>query len=85
MVTEIKMPDMGTTVDQVTLISWLKQEGERVKRGDILCEIETDKATIELESFCEGVLLRQVTAAGSSVDVGTVIAYIGQPGESIAT
>ena len=85
MVTEIKMPDLGTTVDQVTLIAWLKQEGEQVKRGDILCEIETDKATTELESFSEGVLLRQVAAAGSIVVAGTVIAYIGQPGESVPT
>ena len=79
----IKMPDLGTTVDKVTLIAWLKQEGEQIKRGEALCEVETDKATTELESVAQGVLLRQVVAAGTEIEVGTVIAYVGQAGESV--
>ena len=79
----IKMPDLGTTVDKVTLLNWLKQEGEQVKRGEALCEVETDKATTELESVAQGVLLRQVVPAGTEIEVGTVIAYVGEPGESI--
>lgn len=83
MATAIRMPDLGTTVDKVTLIAWLKQEGEAVKRGEILCEVETDKATTELESVAQGVLLRHVVAAGTEIEVGTVIAYVGQAGESV--
>ncbi len=83
MATPIKMPDLGTTVEEVMLIAWLKQEGEPVNRGDPLCEIETDKATDQLESVTAGVLLRQVVPAESVVRSGTVIAYIGSPGEII--
>ncbi len=53
----IKMPDLGTTVEEVTLVAWLKQVGDAVKRGEPLCEVETDKATDQLESVAEGVLL----------------------------
>ena len=84
MAKEIKMPDLGTAVKQVTLLKWCKEEGEFVKRGEIICEVETDKATTELESIAEGVLLKQVVPADSEVEVGTVIAYVGQEGESIS-
>ena len=83
MATPIKMPDLGTTVEVVTLVAWLKQVGEPVKRGEPLCEVETDKATDQLESAAAGVLLRQVVPAKSEVRSGTVIAYIGAPGEVI--
>ena len=79
----IIIPDFGTSVDEVRLIKWLKQEGEAVKKGDALCELETDKAATELESFVEGILLRQLVEAGSEIEIGTVIAYIGQKGEEI--
>jgi pyruvate dehydrogenase E2 component (dihydrolipoamide acetyltransferase) len=83
MVTPIRMPDLGTTVEEVTLITWLKREGEPVRRGEPLCEVETDKATDQLESAAAGVLLRQVVPARSEVRSGTIIAYVGAPGESI--
>ena len=83
MATPIRMPDLGTTVEEVTLITWLKKEGEAVKRGEALAEVETDKAAIELESAAEGVLLRQMVPAGSKIQPGTVIAYVGLAGESI--
>ena len=83
MATPIKMPDLGTTVEEVMLVAWLKQEGEPVNRGDPLCEVETDKATDQLESVAAGVLLRQVVPDESVVRSGTVIAYIGSPGEII--
>jgi TPP-dependent pyruvate/acetoin dehydrogenase alpha subunit len=79
----IKMPDLGTTVEEVTLAAWLKQEGEPVKRGEPLCEVETDKAVDQLESVAEGVLLRHAVPAGSEVRAGSVIAYVGSPGETI--
>jgi pyruvate dehydrogenase E2 component (dihydrolipoamide acetyltransferase) len=77
------MPDLGTNVEEMKLVEWLKQEGDPVQRGEALCEVETDKATDELESVAEGVLLRQMVPAGSEVRCGMVIAYLGQPGESI--
>jgi len=80
----IKMPDLGTTVDKVTLINWLKQEGEAVDRGDALCEVQTDKAVNEVESIAKGVLLRQAVSAGEEIEQGTVIAYVGAPGEEVA-
>ncbi|MBN2211917.1 MAG: 2-oxo acid dehydrogenase subunit E2 [Sedimentisphaerales bacterium] len=80
---EIRMPDLGTAVSQVTVVRWLKAEGDSVKRGEPLCEVETDKATSELESIAEGVLLRQVAAEGSTVEVGDVVAYVGRKGEVI--
>ena len=83
MVTAIKIPDLGTNTDEVKLVEWLKQEGDPVKRGEMLCEVETDKAVDELESIAEGVLLRQVVAAGSDIVSGTIIAYVGSPGEAI--
>ena len=83
MASEIIIPDFGTSVDTVRLIKWLKKEGEAVKKGDALCELETDKATTELESFVEGVLLRQLVETDSEITIGTVIAYIGQEGEQI--
>ncbi len=83
MATAIKMPDLGTTVDSILLLKWLKQEGDQVKRGEFLCEVQTDKATTELESVAKGVLLKQVVAEDTEILVGTVIAYIGEPGESV--
>ena len=74
---------MGQSVEEAAIVAWLKQEGEEVKRGELLCELETDKAVTELESVAQGVLLRQVLPAGSEVKVGTIIAYVGQPGEAV--
>ena len=84
MVKEIKIPDISTTADTVVLLKWLKQEGEQVKRGEFLCELETDKAATELESVAQGTLLKQVVAEGTEINVGTVIAYVGDPSESIS-
>lgn len=79
----IRVPDLGTTVDEVTLISWLVQEGDVVKRGDPIAEIQTDKATGELESAAEGVLLKQCVAAGGTAAKGDTLAYIGRAGETV--
>jgi pyruvate dehydrogenase E2 component (dihydrolipoamide acetyltransferase) len=83
MAVAIKMPDLGTNVEELRLVEWLKREGDPVQRGEPLCEVETDKATDQLESVAEGVLLRQVVPADSEVICGTIIAYVGQPGEVI--
>jgi pyruvate dehydrogenase E2 component (dihydrolipoamide acetyltransferase) len=83
MAVAIKLPDMGTNVEECKLVSWRVQEGQRVKRGDVLADIETDKAVAELESTAEGVLLRQMVKAGVLAQMGDVLAYVGQPGESV--
>ena len=85
MAVPIKMPDFGTNVEEVKLIHWLKQIGEPVARGEGLCEVETDKATVELESIAQGVLLAQVVPAGTDLREGTIIAYVGQAGEQVPT
>ena len=84
MATAIRMPDLGTTVEQVTLAAWLKNPGHSVRRGEALCEVETDKAVSELESVADGVLLKQVVAPGTEIEVGTVIGYVGEEGETVA-
>ena len=83
MAVAIKLPDMGTNVEECKLQAWRVQEGQQVKRGDVLADIETDKAVAELESTAEGVLLRQVIKAGVMAQMGDVLAYVGQPGEPV--
>ena len=83
MAVAIRVPDLGTTVDEVKLVAWLVKEGESVKRGDILAEIETDKAMTDLESVAEGVLLKQVVPADTMAQKGDLLAYVGKPGEAI--
>ncbi|MEI6518036.1 MAG: biotin/lipoyl-containing protein, partial [bacterium] len=58
MATEIKMPQLSDTMSSGKILSWRKSEGDQVKRGDILAEVETDKANLEIESFFNGVLLK---------------------------
>ena len=79
----ILMPKPGQMTEECTVIAWHKKEGDPVKRGDVLFEIETDKSTMDVEAFDDGVLLKIVAAEGQTVPVNTVCAYVGQPGEAI--
>lgn len=79
----IRMPDLGTTVDEIKIVAWLVKEGDSVKRGDFIAEIETDKATGELESVAEGVLLKLIVAEDDIVQTGEVLAYVGSPGDAV--
>ena len=79
----ILMPKPGQMTEECTVIAWHKNEGEPVKRGDVLFEIETDKSTMDVEAFDDGVLLRIVAPAGTVVPVNTVCGYVGQVGEAI--
>ncbi|WP_379921316.1 pyruvate dehydrogenase complex E1 component subunit beta [Erythrobacter sp. R86502] len=82
MAIELKMPALSPTMEQGTLARWLKQEGDQIEPGDIIAEIETDKATMEFEAIDEGVLEKILVPAGSEdVAVGTVIALIVGEGE----
>ena len=66
-----------------TLVKWLKKEGDAVKSGDMLAEVETDKATMELECFFDGTLLKIFSPAGSQVALGAALCAIGKPGEAV--
>ncbi|MBP1752732.1 MAG: aceF [Geobacteraceae bacterium] len=81
MATEIIMPKLSDTMEEGVLVSWKKSTGERVERGDIIAEVQTDKANMELESFASGILLEIRAKAGDVVAVGTVIAIVGDAGE----
>ncbi len=76
----ITMPKMSDTMTEGTIANWLKKVGDKVKSGDILAEVETDKATMELESYEDGTLLYVGVEAGKSVAVDGVIAIIGEEG-----
>lgn len=84
MAIEIKMPQLSDTMNSGKILSWMKQEGEQVDRGDILAEVETDKANLEIESFYQGVLLKIITPAEQTAKVGEIIAYVGEKGEKIS-
>ena len=79
---ELKMPALSPTMEEGTLAKWLVKEGDTVKSGDLLAEIETDKATMEFEAIDEGVVSQLLVAEGTdNVKVGTVIAVIAGEGE----
>jgi pyruvate dehydrogenase E2 component (dihydrolipoamide acetyltransferase) len=83
MVKPIAMPKLGQSEEVGTLVRWRKKVGEAVARGDILFEIETDKAVLEVESFFEGTLLKTVVQEGTTVPINTTVGFIGDPGEAV--
>ena len=83
MATTIVMPQMGYDMREGTVVKWRKQEGEPVTRGEVIAEIETDKATVEMEAYSTGVLGRIVAEEGVTVPVGDLIAVITEPGEAV--
>jgi len=78
----IDMPKLSDTMTVGTLVKWLKKEGDAVKSGDILAEVETDKATMELESFFTGTLIKIYASAGSQVAIGAPLCAVGKAGEA---
>ena len=84
-VTKVVMPKLSEAMETGKLLRWLKQEGDRISGGDIVAEIETDKADIELEAFGSGVLRKLLVAPGAVVPVGGLIAVIGEPDEDISS
>ncbi len=84
MATIIEMPKLSDTMTVGTLVKWLKKEGDTVKTGDMLAEVETDKATMELESFFDGTLLAIFVPAGSAVPLGAALCAVGKPGEKVS-
>ena len=79
----INMPKLGFDMAEGTLVRWVKQVGENINKGDVLAEIETDKATVEVESSASGVILQLMVDQGSVVPVNAPIAVIGAEGEKV--
>ena len=84
MAQQVLMPKLGNSVETCIIIEWKKQEGEAVSVGDILCEAETDKATIEVESTAGGILLKKLYAVDDEVPVQVPLAIVGSEGEDIS-
>ena len=78
------MPRLSDTMTEGTVAKWLKKVGDKISEGDILAEIETDKATMEFESFNSGTLLHIGIQEGESAKVDSLLAIIGQEGEDIS-
>ena len=83
MATDVIMPQMGFDMEEGTVVRWLKAEGDHVDRGEPIVEVETDKATVEVESFASGLLRRIVVTEGITVPVGQVIGIIGTADEEL--
>ena len=83
MATVVAMPSMGYDMKEGIVVRWRKKEGEQVARGEVIAEIETDKATVEMEAYASGVLGKIIAEEGASIPVGDLIAVITAPGEEL--
>jgi len=83
MATPVILPQLGQTMEEATILRWLKKEGDAVKKGDVLLEVQTDKAVLEVESFASGTLLKTLAEPGETLPVLQVIGFIGEPGEKV--
>lgn len=79
----VNMPKLGFDMAEGVLVRWVKSEGESINRGEVLAEIETDKATVEVESQASGTIHRHLVSEGTSVPVGKPIAVVGEAGEDV--
>lgn len=79
----INMPKLGFDMAEGLLVRWVKQVGENINKGDVLAEIETDKATVEVESPAGGVVLQHIVDQGTIVPVNAPIAVVGAAGETV--
>ena len=84
MISEVVMPQMGADMEEGTVVRWLKQPGDAVERGEIIAEIETDKANVEIEAFDSGTFRKTLASEGDTISVGTVIALITDADEDIS-
>src|SRR5204863_3530202 len=84
-ITKVVMPKLSEAMESGKIIKWLKKEGDRVQAGDILAEVETDKADVEMEAFGGGVLRKVLVKEGDRAPVGTLIAVIAEPSDDIAS
>ncbi len=83
MATNLIMPSLGFDMTEGKLARWLKQEGERIEKGQPIAEIETEKATVEIEASASGVLRKIIVPPDKTVPIGTIIGVIGEPNEAL--
>src|SRR6266705_949034 len=83
MATKVHMEALSPTMEEGRLVKWTKHEGDAVKSGETLAEVETDKAVMELVARADGQLLKVMVPEGTTVPVGNVVAWIGKPGEKV--
>jgi pyruvate dehydrogenase E2 component (dihydrolipoamide acetyltransferase) len=81
----VEMPKMSDTMEEGVLVSWLVKEGAKLSAGDVIAQVETDKATMDLEVYDDGVLLKIVAEEGGSVPIGGLIAILGTEGEDVSS
>src|SRR5437867_12317110 len=83
MATKVHMEALSPTMEEGRLVKWTKHEGDAVKSGETLAEVETDKAVMELVARADGQLIKVMVPEGTTVPVGNVVAYIGAAGEKV--
>ncbi len=81
----VEMPKMSDTMEEGVLVAWLAEEGQELQAGDVIAQVETDKATMDLEVYDDGVLLKKVIEAGDAVPIGALIAVLGKEGEDVSS
>ena len=84
MATPVEMPKLSDTMEEGTLSAWLAEEGDKVSAGDVIAQVETDKATMDLEVYDDGVLIKKLIGEGEAVPIGSLIAVLGEEGEDIS-
>lgn len=84
MAIKIQMPKLSDTMDTGRMLKWVKKEGEKVATGDVIAEVETDKANMDMEAYDEGILLKIVAKEGDRVPIGGLIAILGEAGEDVS-
>src|SRR5699024_37817 len=84
MAVKVEMPKLSDTMEQGVIAKWNVEEGDEVESGDVIAEVETDKATMEVEVFDAGTILKILADEGDAVPLGKVMAVIGEEGEDIS-
>jgi len=80
---QIVMPPLGDTTDEIRLLQWFKQEGDAIAKGETLFEVETDKSNVQIDALRSGVLRKIVVSAGSTTSVGTIVGWITDANETL--
>ena len=84
MASRVVMPKLSDTMEEGKILRWLRKEGDKIETGQTLAEVETDKATVEMEAYTSGVIRKLVAAEGETAKIGALIAVIGAPDEDIS-
>ncbi len=84
MAIKIQMPKLSDTMDTGRILKWLKKEGDKVSPGDVIAEVETDKANMDMEAYDEGILLKIVAKEGDKVPIGGLLGVLGESGEDVS-